>query len=301
MTVERNAIFDIDREKTLLSAKDPKQFEAQPILMLQAIRVSAEENLDLSKSLYEAILEEASLLSTVDPVEIREEFKGILAAEHAGKGLKLLAGADLMPHIIGKEIAEKMNRRELERFATLTENIDKTKPVVLRRLGLFYICFEKDRGISAAKQLLFDNETIQHIADAVLLLEPMHFIATAYEYKRFMASCGRERYEYLEGLAKAQRIVYDHSEVKIMNRHHLMKQITGAGEAIFVEDLEISEEDLVSSGIVAPEKAADLMVMLLDAVHINPRQNTKQTLLKLAKSYSRNKLKAAFRGVKWLK
>jgi hypothetical protein len=105
-----------------------------------------------------------------------------------------------------------------------------------------------------------------------------------------MANRGRENYEYLENLAKAQRIVYDLHESKILSRFYLMQQIRGNDEAIYLEDLDINADDLIDNGIAAGEKADKILRALLDMVHNKPNLNTNKVLLSYAKKYSKNPL-----------
>ena len=43
-----------------------------------------------------------------------------------------------------------------------------------------------------------------------------------------------------------------------------------------------------------------MLHMLIERLHIEPKKNTRTELLKLAKVYKKNKLKAYFRGVSWI-
>ena len=290
------------KKRLIRSVGDPLvRFEEDPLRMLRAVRFAAELDFDLHKSVFDAILQKGHLLSKISIDRIRWEFEKIMVAEQAGKGLKMLDGTNLMIYIVGETCAKKMNTREIENFMTLTENIDKTKPVLARRLGLLYLCFEKKRGLAAVEMFNYDNATKQHLIDGIQLSESIYFLSNKIEFKEFIGHIGLERYEYIHNLTKAQRIVYDLSDIKIQNRNYMMDDIKKNKEAIFVEDLAIDGNDIIEEGIAEGEKVGALLLMLTDIVHRNPKENTREDLLKYAKKFAKSKTKATFRKVKWLK
>lgn len=279
---------------------DPAEaFEQDPILMLEAILLAAELDFDLPKDVYEAMVAKSALLGQADVGARRELFADIIVARHAGKGLRMLAGAELMPALVG-DIALKLSARERGLFSDLADGIDKLKPVVERRLGLFYMCFEK-KGLWAIEKLKYDTKTHQHLTDAMTQMTKIYFLANKTELKNYIYNVGMERYDYLQNLAKAHKIVYPQGNVKVENRHYMMEEIVKNNEPIFLEDLAITRQDIIDAGIADDEKADRLLQLLPALVHRKPNLNQKEDLLKHARKFSKNKLKAAFRGVEWLK
>ncbi|MCL1983685.1 MAG: hypothetical protein FWG53_11460 [Clostridiales bacterium] len=288
-------------KKLITVAGDPSAcFEGDPLMMIRIVRFAAELGFDIHIKAYNAILDKSALLSEANTDDIRVEFERLLTAEFAGKGLKILAGAELMPYIIGS-LAENMTKRAMSQFAVLAENIDKTMRVRERRIALFYLCFEKKAALGAVKFLNYSPKMEARIADAFAMLEPMCFLGNEYEFKRFVALCGEERYRYLDSLSKAQRIVYDMPDTKILSRHHMMEAIKSKGDPIFIEDLEIDAADIAGSNIAEGEKAADILRELLDHVHKNPKMNTREHLLRQAEKYAKAALRVPFQKVRRLK
>jgi len=270
---------------------DPSvRFAEDPIRMMRAVRIAAENDFDIKKNTYEAMLENAGRLIRANKGRIREELERMITAPYAGKGLRMLAGADMIPAVIGEQ-AVRLNRRQMERFSTLCDNIDKTKPVLLRRLGLFYSCFEEKKGLEAVKVLDYDKKTRQHLTDALILMEKLHFLRTGVELKRFLAEYGQERYEYLDNLAKAQRIVYDLDGAEIVARYEIMKDIKLRKEPIYTGDLAISGSDIVKEGIAEGEKVGQLLMLLTDVVHVKPDDNSRGVLLEYARRFSETDLR----------
>lgn len=289
------------KEKLVRTVKDPEAaFEEKPILMMQAILLAAELDFDLPKTTYDAMIKNARLLDKEDVALRRETFKEIITAPFAGKGLRMLAGADLMPALIG-EAAEKMSTRQRELFSELADGIDKLKPVTERRLGLFYMCFEK-KGPKAIELLQYDPDTHQHLMDAMTEMTKIYFIRDKIELKKYIYNVGMERYDYVHNLAKAHRIVYPQGNVKVQNRHYMLEDVFANNEPIFIEDLAIDAQDIIDAGITdSQERAEYLLGLLPEIVHRKPSQNKKDKLLEHARKFDKSKLKATFRGVKWIK
>ncbi|HKM28813.1 MAG TPA: hypothetical protein VJY37_03940 [Anaerovoracaceae bacterium] len=291
------------KKKLIKTIEDAdKSFKEEPIRMMRAVRFAAELDFDLHKSVYEATVANCNLLFDGHLEEIREEFERIVVASHAGKGLNMMADSGLMAAVVGEEVFRKMNARERKTFTELCEGIDKTKQVRTRRLGLFYTCFDKKKGLAAIDRLVYDAETLQHLTDAMCELLNIQFLFDPKAFKNFLVKVGMDRYNYLHNLAKAQRIVYDQPATKIESRNHYMREIINNNEPVFPEDLIIDANDIMEAGITDdPAKAENLLVMLTDVVHLDVRNNVRDYLLKKARQFNRSKFAASTRGVKWLK
>ncbi|MCI9640535.1 MAG: CCA tRNA nucleotidyltransferase [Emergencia sp.] len=281
-------------------------FEKEPIRMLEAVRIAAELDFDLHKSIFEAIgIHWRVLLAQTDSgdvASVREEFENLLISDHAGKGLKMLTGTGLMAVILGEDVAGRMSMSDTNAFKTVCDNIDKTRPVRTRRLGLVYTAITKRRALAAIERLQFDKKTEEHLKDGVERIIDINFLNTDMEFKKFLFKYGNERYNYLHNLSKAMRIVYDQPSLKIESRNYMMKKIISGNEPVFVEDLVIDANDIMEAGITdSAEKAAELLEQVAALVHKNPANNHRDVLLKYAKKYSKNKLAAKTRYVKWVK
>ena len=291
------------KSKLVRTVSDADQlFKAQPIKMMEAVRLSAEMGYDLQKGVYDAIVANCRLLPGYDVNAIRIQLERLLVSENAGKGLNMLAGVGLLPAVLGEEVAGKLPSSDKRAFNTVCKNIDKTKPVRTRRLGLFYTIFSKKKALRAIEYLNFDEKTKLHLEDAMDKLIGINFLHTEMEFKRFIFENGWERFNYLHNLSKAQRIVYDHPSTKIESRNYMTKLVRGSKAPIFVEDLVIDANDIMEAGITnSPEKAAELLRLVTAVVHKNPKNNERSVLLKMAKKYSKHKFSAKTRYVNWVR
>lgn len=292
------------RKKLIRTVSDPKAlFERKPVAMMSAIRLAAETGFDLHKSVFDATSRWELLQKQMErgnPVPVRIELERILTADNAGKGLKMLAGTGMIAVILGEDTAKRMSMSDTKSFNTLCENIDKTRPVTERRLGLFYTAISKKKALPAIERMHFDEKTKTHLIDGVNKIIDINFLNTEQEFKRCLFEMGRERYLFVHNLAKAARIVYDQPTQKVEARNYLLQKT--AKEPIFAEDLVIDANDIMEAGIAdTPEAAEELLNQVTALVHKNPVNNHRDVLLKYAKKYSKNKLAAKMRYINWTK
>lgn len=296
-----NGLKDI-RKRLLRPVGDIEEvFRRQPIQMLRALRYVGLYGFDLTKDLSESIAKCAKELSWADKEEILYEFSTSINGNYGGKFLKMLKGLGLLPGIVGPE-GQSSDRREQKDYDILSENIDKIKHIPLRRMGLFYICFDRHYK-KAVSYLPHEELDMEYLLDAKKLLPKLHFVGNDTGLKRFIYRCGGwDKYNYLDKLAKAQVIVYDYSNQRIIGRDAILKQVLAERQPIFAEDLRIDADDIIEAGITDdPERADELWHMLPDVVHENPAYNEREKLLKYAKRFHRSKFSATFRDVKWLR
>ncbi len=278
-------------------------FRKQPVLMLKVARLASQCGFDVDKPVYEAILRNRDLLETVDADKIREEFTMLISADNtAGKGLEILLETGMVAAVIGRDVVDRLSKREVNDLLLLSRNIDRSKPVEARRLGLFFSCIDKRKIRPAIERLRFDEKTEQHLIDAVTDMAKLYFSRTKPALKKFIYERGMDRYEYLLNLEKAQRIVFDyHIDTKIKSKMYMLDEILRYREPIFPEDLKIDAEDLIEAGICTEANAEKILKMMAEALHVYPEKNNRDELMKLAALYSRNKLAAAMRGIRWIK
>lgn len=290
------------KNKILKTVGDPDvRFKEDPSRMIRGIRMAAEHDLIIEEKTFKAMVRNAEETQFVSKEKLLDEFLRIISSEKAGEGLRFLAGADLMPFIIGEEIAHKMSRHELDDFSIYCDNIHKTKRNELRRTGLFYYIFRGSRSVKAASVLPHTKEYMTHFQDQYNYFEKLYFMKTTEELKRLIAKIGMDRYTYLHNLSKAQRIIMDGAEDKIVSREIQMSEIKANKEPIFIEDLAIDGDDLIEAGFSQGEDLGKMLLMLLDAVHKTPKKNNKKDLIKLAKIYKRNPIRRHARNVRWLR
>ena len=290
------------RKRLLRPAGDVEEvFRRNPIQILRGLRYVGLYGFDLTKDLSESIAACAGELLKADKEEILYEFSLAINGNYAGKYLRMIKGLGLLPALVGPEGMTTDKRGQTD-YEGLAENIDKVKHITLRRLALFYICFDRAYA-KAVSYLPHDELDLEYLLDAKKLLPKLHFIGSDTQLKRFIYRCGSwDKYNFYDKLSKAQVIVYGYSNQRIIGRDAILKQVLEERQPIFAEDLRIDADDIIEAGITDdPERADELWHMLPDVVHENVAYNEREKLLKYAKRFHRSKFSATFRDVKWLR
>jgi len=291
---------DIKRKMIRTTGNADTIFKKDPIQMMEAVTLASELGYDLGKSVFECILANWRLLLDYDPNPIRDCLERLIISKDAGKGLQTMAECGLMAVVFGEDVSKKMSHTDMKQFNVLCENIQKTHQNRLRRLGLLYIILNRKPGLAAIERLHYPAEDKVHLDDAMNHIIEINLLNEPKKFKRFLAEIGRERYMYLHNLAKAQRIVYDYTTMKVESRNIALQEIVNGKEPVFVEDLAIDANDIMAAGITEdPQRAEELLHSVLAVVHKSPRNNNREVLLKTAKKYSKNKLAEQMRYISW--
>lgn len=277
-------------------------FRGKPVLMMSAIRIVSETGYDLHKDVYEAICKNWDLVNRQieegNPAPVRRELERIVSGANAGKALKMLSGTGLLKAVWGTSIVSRFSRAD--DFRRLCANIDKTRQVPLRRLGLLYTVLPEKKALAAMNRMQFEGEDRMHLEDGIKKVIDINFLNNDTEMKKFLSEYGFDRYNYIHDLSKAVRIVYDQSPHKIEARNYMMNQILSLHEPVFVEDLVIDANDLMEEGLAdTPEAAEALLFKLLAPVHKNRANNRRDVLLKQAKKYAKSKFASKTRYITW--
>lgn len=289
------------KKKLLKTVKDAGQvFSEEPLKILKALRYAALYDFDLHRSVSEAIAQNAPLLMREDKEEILYEFSIIINGKHAGKALKMIAGLRLLPAFVGEKAAN-MGKRSADEYETLANNIHKLKHIPLRRMAMFYLCFDRQYK-NAWQYLPHDEQDAAYLDDADGLVAEMHFLGNDVAIKKFLYKCGWDKYKFLDKLTKAQAIVFDSSTQKIEGREHILKILLAERQPIFEEDLAIDADDIIEAGITDDLARAEYLLSLMPAVvHQKPKKNDRKELLAMANKFNKNKLSVVVRDVRWLR
>ena len=291
---------DIKR-RLLRTTKDPKKmFGKDPIKMMKALKYVGLYGFDLSKDIYNAMNQQAGLLKKADKEELLYEFMEALNGDHGGKVMRMIKGLGLITAFIGDE-GPSSDKRETKEYEQACENIDKLKHIALRRLAIFYLCFDRHYK-KAVSYLPHEEMDLKFLLDAKEYLPKLYFAGDDTNLKKFIYRCGWDEYNFMDKLAKAQVIVFGYSDQKNIGRDEVLKLVLSQRQPIFLEDLRIDEDDIIEAGITNDwEKAHKLLGMVMDVVHQKPEKNERDQLLKYARAFSKNKLRAALRDVSWLR
>ena len=289
------------KQKLLKSVGDFKtKVKKDPTIMWKALRYVGIYGFDLSREVFDTIQANRERAIIIDKEIILDEFMTAMVGNHAGKFLKMLKGLNLLEAIVGQGGTSAMPREKKD-FKDLCENIDKTKKIINRRLGLFYLVFDKNYK-KALHYLPHDEEVLDYLEDAKRLCPKLYFCKNEEMIKNFIAKFGWKKYHFYDRLLKAQNIVYELNNQQQLARDEILKVIIREKQPIFMSDLLIDADDIIEAGITEDrERAEYLMELLLSPVHKDRRNNDRDKLLKLARGFNKSRLKRTFKDVNWLR
>ncbi|MBQ7703319.1 MAG: CCA tRNA nucleotidyltransferase [Firmicutes bacterium] len=290
--------------KLIRTVGDPGElFREDPFKIIKAYRLVSDLGFDMTQPVYEAIMACRDGLESVKPSRIGKEFLQIIGGEYAGKALNMIVDMGVLRYILGPEVADNLSGHEKSELMELCQNIEKTKPIPERRIGVLMSMLSKKKALSAIDRLGYEGDLKVHLEDVAKDLPEFHFCQQPQTLKKFCYEhAPMERSDYLLQLQKAMRIVFGYDiETKIKSKMYLFGEFEKNGDPIFVEDLAVDGNDLMEAGITeTPEETEAMLRMLIERLHIEPRKNTRRELLELAKRYKKNKLLAYLRGVSWI-
>ena len=271
--------------KTIGNASD--RFKEDPVRMLRAIRLAAELDFDLSRDIFEAIKAQYMDLTKISQDRFRTEFMKIMGAPHGGRGLNMIIDTGILNLVMDGNDAKHLTHREKQDLITICKNMDGTKPIAERRLGLFYSILGKRKSHASIKKMQFDQELTQHLMDATNLMPKFFYAVNEKALKKFIFKYGEDRFDYCFNLEKAQRIALGIDiRLKLEAKVHFLNEIRMQRQPVFPEDLKIDENDLIEAGIVKSVDNAELLLLYLTEVcHTKTQWNTREKLLDKAKTY----------------
>ena len=276
------------------------KIKKRPELIWKTLRYVGLYGFDLNREIFEAIQRHRELAYIVDKDIVINELTIAITGNYAGKFLKMLKGLDLLDAVIGPE-GKSVLPREKKDYEKLSDNIDRTKKIPIRRLGLFYLVFDKNYD-KALHYLPQDEESLDYLEEAKRLCPKLHFCKSDEALKDFISKFGWKKYNFYDKLLKAQNIVFELDNQQQIARDAIIKLILHQHQPIFVEDLVIDADDIIEAGITDdPERAEYLLELLLTPVHKDMENNERDKLLKFARGFNRSRLRRTFRDVTWLR
>ncbi len=268
---------------------------------LDIIAFACESDFAVTPQIENAIEKISEQIAHLTAEEKREGLERIIVSAKAGEGLKLLIKTDAVSGILGRELTEHMSRSQIDKLTVYMENVHKTHANRLRRLAVFFLCFDTKKAEKAILALEFPAEEQELLLDGIYLMEELYFLNNKYVLKKFMSKYGKERYEFLHNMSKAHRIIYDLPVNRVTSRDYLVENIRERNETIYEEDLAVSREDFKELGI-GEEKDYDwLFGELLDLTYMIPKLNRRDILIDYGKKYSKHKWMAMFKKLRYIK
>ncbi len=116
-----------------------------------------------------------------------------------------------------------------------------------------------------------------------------------------MLANGMDQYEYMFEMSGNFVRAYEFPKYRYLSKKYLLDEIRVQKEPIFPEDLDVSRDDLMESGLADRESVDELMMMLAEHLINKPFKNNREELFEIARKMNKNKLFKHFRRVNWIR
>lgn len=266
-----------------------ERFEEDALRMLRAVRFACKLDFEIEPQTLAAITEKAPLLQYISKERIAAELTAALCTG-APRHLLLLPQTGLAAYCLPEFASWDWTDWEnaVERLQRLPA--EKT----LRLAALFQKTGETPAQCAAAakkalKYLKLDNHTISDVT-AVLMQQTVSFPITDAALKRLVRAATEPLLETVLWLNAIDSYDGQRARQWVENTVRQYQTIGQRGEAVFLQDLALSGEDLKHVGISGKE-IGELLRTLLEWVTEHPNDNQKALLLERAKSMRKAGLK----------
>lgn len=287
------------------------RFNEDALRMLRAIRFQAQLDFKLDRGISEAIPKLSANIKHISIERVRDEFNKIILAN--GFKIKELDHLGLLKQFIPEfSICLRTKQNNIYHVYNVGEHIlcsiDSIEDNLVLKLTMFFHdigkpnCLSTDekgidhfykhpkKSVEIAKVILtrmkYDNKTI----DKVLLLVEYHDlqITSKKQIRRLLNKIGEDNLIDLlkvkEADMKAQNLdFYPQRHKNIENVKLLLNEVIEEKQCFNLKNLKINGNELIKLGIEPGKSIGAVLNLLLDKVLENPKLNTKEKLIELAK------------------
>ena len=259
--------IDLARRRIRAVGNPEQRFQEDYLRILRCARFAARLGFNVEQSTWQAAVAAADGLASLSAERVRDEwFKSLETAKDlermVGLWSKIGATDRWIPELLGPE-----ERQDIDVLQGLRDRDFPRDPVLLTAL----LCRDPAAVLTrlkASRAEISRAEAIQRGPAAPASDE-------AADVRRWLAQVGETSRDLLElwrlrqGNWPAWRPVID--------------VIRGKGEATSLKDLAVSGEDLIEAGLAPGPRLGQVLSQLLDRVLVEPRLNTRESLMALAK------------------
>ncbi len=317
-----------DLEKKIIRAigEPLERFKEDALRTLRACRFACAFDFVIEKNTMLGIAQTAALIKKISGERVRDELVKILETRLPSRGLQLLFTTGLLHFIIPElEACRNIKQPTMHCFdvyfhslyscdaapaANLTVRLaallhDIGKPLTETRNAegeLRFFGHEKKSGEIAGrilKRLKFPNAVITGVHHLIL----HHMFGyddswTDAAVRRFLQRVGRENIDDLFMLRKADQVGMCNRPADTRSLDRFKKRINdilSGATVLSLNDLCVNGNDIMRELDIKPgEQIGQILEFLLEAVLEDPTQNTRETLLKLARNFYDTRLKPFF-------
>lgn len=302
------------KSKIIRCTGSTKRLWEDPLRAMRAARFQAQLGFSIEPSTLYSLKANAFLLESISKERIRDELVKLVTGRHAYEGLGTLVLTDLMKYII-PELVEGMGVMHPNKPVDVLEHnliacqSAKNTPylrlaALLHDIGKPYCAIEKEKGLifpdhhiksaditlNTLKKLRFDKKTI----NKVYILVKYHMFyytpkSPLSDARKLISEVGWNNVYDLVELRKADRLAsgFKHPvEGGLKKLIYDLETLKKENSDYKTKDLAINGNDIIEHFKIKPgPQIGKLLEDLLCKVIENPKLNSKDTLLKLAKNF----------------
>lgn len=248
-----------------------KRFKEDSLRMLRAIRFSAQLNFNIDETTFSAIKSNSKSIQNISNERIRVELSKILLSNNAFSGLLKLENANLLKEILPYNL-------------NINKAIDKLEKDLASRFAFIFLKLDSSLIETIMRNLTFDKNTINKVIHLTSAFENIKSIVSKSDCKRLIIKVGNDNIFSLINLYETV------TSTHISNINSLVKDIFKNKDALYIKDLSITGNDLISELNINPGKLlGELLNHLLNQVIDEKISNDYNCLIKSAKQYIKNK------------
>lgn len=308
-------IADIE-EGIIKSVGMPEErFSEDALRMLRAARFSAQLGFRVDESVLDAIKEKCGLIKNVSSERVRDELDKLLVSDYPMRFI-LLRDTNLLQYILPEfevcfhtvqknpyhifnvavhslKVVEAVPNDRVLRWAALLHDVGKPFVKTTDEKGIDHFYDHQLKGARLAEVILrrlrFDNNNISKITK-LIQYHDMEINPSHKSVRKAAAKIGRNLFEALlylkEGDRRAQAPQYLEAGLeKVRKVRQIYSDIVSMNEVIDMRGLAVNGHDLMEAGVRQGPELRQVLEKLLEAVLEDPRANTKERLLELAKGW----------------
>jgi len=314
--IDLNGGFDDLKKKTIRAIGIPKKrFEEDALRIFRACRIASKLNFSIEEETLRAMKNEKENLKNVSSERIREELFKLVASDHPAVGLQYMHQCNILdtlfPSLANGDGIEQggMHHQDIlqHNITACQAAADRAFPLSVRLAALFHDMgksevikegegkntFYAHESVSArqAKTIMqylkASNEQLRVVTH--LVKEHMFNYQSDWSdsaVRRFITRVGLEDIPLLFQLRIADQIaIHGEPNTSLIDElQERINKILAAKDALSIKDLAIGGNDLMKMGIQG-KSIGIILSYLLETVLDDPRQNTSEQLLTLAKNY----------------